>query len=107
MIEKVLYFATGNANTTINESGGSYSYSTGIPKVNAGTSELQSILSITFGIVAAIAVLIIVIAGFKYVTSTGKSENAARARETIIYAVVGLVISLSAEAIVAFVLSKW
>lgn len=104
MIEKLLYFATNSAQVTIQ--GSSAAYSTGLPKIKADTPGLQSILSITFGIVAAIAVLIIVIAGFKYVTSTGKSENAARARETIIYAVVGLVISLSAEAIVAFVLSK-
>ncbi len=102
MIGKILFFGVSNPTASITI--GSGSFNTGLPKVAAGTPELQSILSITFGIIAAIAVLIIVVAGFKYVTSEGKSENTARARETIIYAVVGLVISLSAEAIVAFVL---
>lgn len=108
MIGKFLLFGATNssANINIQDNGGSASFSTGLPKVAAGTPELQSILTITFGIIAAIAVLIIVVAGFKYVTSEGKSENTAKARETIIYAVVGLVISLSAEAIVAFVLKK-
>jgi hypothetical protein len=81
-------------------------YSTGLPRVNAGSSELHTLLSITFGILGAISVLIIVISGMRFVLSEGKPENAARARETIIYAVVGLIISISAELIVAFVLNK-
>ena len=99
MINAITHFA---AAASIINSG--TSYSTGLPKVQAGTSELQGILSIVFGTIAAITVLIIVIAGFKYVTSEGKPEATAKARETIIYALVGLVISLSAEAIVAFAL---
>lgn len=106
MIDKIVHFATASNKVLVPGIEGSYSYSTGLPRVKAGTTELQSILSIVFGTIAAIAVLIIVIAGFKFATSSGKPENAARARETIIYAVVGLVISLSAEAIVAFVLTK-
>ena len=81
-------------------------YSTGLPKITAGSSQLGTILQITFGIIGAIAVLIIIVAGFRFVISEGKPENITRARETIIYAVVGLIVSISAEVIVAFVINK-
>ena len=79
---------------------------TGLPKIGASPDELKTILQLTFGIVSAIAVLIIVIGGFRFVLSEGNPENAAKARETIIYALVGLAIALSAEAIVSFVLNR-
>ncbi len=96
------HIASASASATISGA----SYSTGIPKVNAGSSQLNVILQIAFGIIGAIAVLIIIIAGFRFVLSEGKPDNAARARETIIYAIVGLIVSISAEVIVAFVLNK-
>ena len=101
------HIASASASATVKGSNSTtYSYSTGIPKISAGSSQLNIILQITFGIIGAIAVLIIIIAGFRYVLSEGKSDNAARARETIIYAIVGLIVSISAEVIVAFVLNK-
>ncbi len=75
---------------------------TGLPTVSAGPSELGQITGIVFGVIAAVAVLIIVIAGLKFVTSNGNPESISKARNTMIYAVIGLVIALSAEAIVAF-----
>ncbi len=75
---------------------------TGLPTVNASHTQLSQITGIVFGIVAAVSVLMIVIAGVKFVTSNGNPESVAKARNTMIYAAVGLVVSLSAEAIVAF-----
>lgn len=88
------------------ESGTSGTCSTGLPVVGASSNELQAVLKVVFGIIAAISVLIIVIGGLRFVLSQGNPENVAKARETIIYAVVGLVISLLAEVIVSFILSK-
>ncbi len=79
---------------------------TGLPKVTADSSALHTALEIFFGIAAVISVLMIVIGGLSFVTSGGKPEEAAKARETIIYAAIGLLVSLSAEAVVAFVLGK-
>jgi hypothetical protein len=78
----------------------------GIPNVQAGTPQVQSILAIVFATIAAVAVLIIVIAGFRMITSQGTPQETAKARSTIIYALVGLVVSLAAEAIVSYVLGK-
>lgn len=79
-------------------------YSTGLSNTSAGPTELQSILQIVFGIIGSIAVLIILIAGFKFISSSGNPESIAKARETIIYAIIGLVVAMLAEVIVSFVL---
>jgi hypothetical protein len=80
--------------------------STGLPKVSGGTPELQQILQIVFGISAALAVLFVVIGALRFVVSDGDPQDSARARNTIIYALIGLLIALAAEAIVSFALNK-
>ena len=79
---------------------------TGIPKVQATGTQVHEVLSIVFGAFAAVAVLMLVIAGLRFVTANGDPAEINKARSTIIYALVGLVISLSAEAFVAFALGK-
>ena len=79
---------------------------TGLPKVGAGHDQVQQILSFTFATIAALAVLMIVIAGFRYVITQGTPQETAKARNTILYAVIGLIVSLAAEAIVVSVLGK-
>ena len=76
----------------------------GIPKVAAGQTQLDSAINGAFMIAGAIAVLFIVIAGFRYVTSQGNSDAIRSAREMIIYSVVGLVIVTMAFAIVQIVI---
>ncbi|MEI9913691.1 MAG: hypothetical protein WDN66_01670 [Candidatus Saccharibacteria bacterium] len=97
---------SASVNCLSSTTGGTGVCSTGLPKVNAGSGELHSALTIVFGIAAVISVLMIVIGGLMFITSGGNEQNVKRARETLIYAVVGLVISLLAEIIVAFVLGK-
>lgn len=77
-----------------------------IPKVEAGSSQLQSILQIVFAIIGVIAVVYIVLAGFKLITSLGNPEALAKARQTIIFAAIGLAVALSAELIVSIFLGK-
>jgi len=79
---------------------------TGLPKVGAGNGEIQQILKIVFGVIAALAVLMIVIAGFRFVIAQGSPQEVTKARNTILYALIGLVVALAAEAIVALVLGK-
>lgn len=79
---------------------------TGLPVVGAGTLQLQTILQVVFGVLAAVAVLMIVIAGLKFVIAQGDPQRVARSRETIIYALVGLAIAVSAELFVSFTLGR-
>ena len=62
-----------------------------------------NILSIVVGIVA---VIMIIIGGFRYITSGGKQETVTAAKNTILYAVIGLVIVALAQLIVHFILNK-
>lgn len=70
----------------------------------ASQGDLQAILMIIIGVLGALAVLFIVIGGLRYIMSQGDPQAVSKAKGTIIYALVGLVIAVSAEAIVSFVL---
>ena len=57
-------------------------------------------------VVGALAVLMIVVGGLKYVLSAGDSSAISSAKNTILYAIVGIVIAVSAYSIVNFVIAK-
>lgn len=78
----------------------------GLPVAGAGKSQLHDILQIVFAVLAALAVLFIVIGALRMVISQGNPQETGKARATVIYAVVGLIVALLAEAFVAFVLGK-
>ncbi len=67
---------------------------------------ISKILNIFSVVVGLAAVIMIVIAGFKYITSGGKEEGVKSAKNTILYAVIGLVVVALAQVIVQFVLKK-
>lgn len=71
-------------------------------KVNGLISTIINILSVIVGV---IAVIMIIIAGLKYVTSGGSDEAVKSAKNTILYAIIGLVIVALAQIIVHFVLN--
>lgn len=64
------------------------------------------ILSTFTFIIGAIAVLMIVIGGLRYVTSNGDPAQLTSAKNTILYAAIGLVIAAMSNAIVNFVLTN-
>jgi hypothetical protein len=72
-------------------------------RVNSLVTTVIDILSVVVGVVA---VIMIIIAGFRYITSGGKQESVTGAKNTIIYAVIGLIIVALAQVIVHFVLNK-
>lgn len=54
--------------------------------------------------VGAISVIMIIVGGLKYIMSSGDPANTTSARNTILYAIIGLIIAIAAQAIVLFVL---
>lgn len=74
-----------------------------LPQAQANSASLQTVLSIAFGIIGALAVLMIAVSGLRYVLSAGDPQKTAQARNSIIYALVGVVVAITAEAIVHFV----
>ena len=75
---------------------------TNLPAPGADASAVKTILTIVFTITGAIAVIIVTIAGIKYSSSQGDPQATAKAKGAIIYAVVGLVVSIFATVIVQF-----
>lgn len=73
----------------------------GVSNVN---SLFSSITSILLFLVGAIAVVMIIVGGLKYVLSAGEAKATGDAKNTILYAVIGLVIALAAYSIINFVL---
>ncbi|MBI3494824.1 hypothetical protein HY004_02475 [Candidatus Saccharibacteria bacterium] len=71
---------------------------------NAVSLMIKNIINLLIYIAGIIAVIIIVIAGMRFVTSNGDSGATSKARNEIIYAVVGLVIAIMAYALVNFIL---
>ena len=64
-------------------------------------------LNIFSAIVGIIAVVMIIVGGIKYITSSGDSGNITSAKNTIMYAVIGLVVVALAQIIVKFVLERF
>jgi hypothetical protein len=77
-----------------------------LPNVSTGTGRITVILNIVFGITGAIALLVISVAGFRYTISHGDPSLIARSKNSIIYALIGLGVSITAIGIVNFVVGK-
>ena len=67
---------------------------------------IKTVINVLSLIVGAVCIIMIVFGGFKYMTSGGESSGVSGAKNTILYAVVGLVVVLLAQAIVRFVFSR-
>lgn len=80
---------------------------------NRGSGETQvngiikTIVEVLLTAVGAISIIMIVIGGIMFTLSSGDAQKAAKARNTVLYAVVGLAVSLFASAIVNFVFNRF
>lgn len=77
-------------------------------QVFGGNSDLkgniQTIINAIIGILGIVAVIVIILGGVQYMTSTGDAGKVKKAKDTILYGVIGLVICALAAAIVNFVI---
>lgn len=67
---------------------------------------IGNIIKTMFFIVGVLAVIVIIFAGVTFVMSAGNSQTIQKAKTTIIYAVIGLIVSILSYAIVNFVFSS-
>jgi hypothetical protein len=72
-------------------------------RLNAIIRTVINVFSIVVGVVA---VIMIIVGGLKYITSGGDSGNITSAKNTILYAIVGLIVVALAQIIVRFVLER-
>lgn len=82
------------------------------PNANSGSatdrvnSTIRLVINVFSFVVGVISVIMIIIGGLKYITSGGESSNITGAKNTILYAIIGLVVVALAQVIVKFVLEK-
>lgn len=95
-----------NCADQLNTSGGTDCQTT-LPQIGANSGSLETILTIVFGVVTGVAVIILVIQGIRFVLSQGEPEKSGQARRGVIYAAVGLVIVFMADVVVGFILGRF
>lgn len=67
---------------------------------------IRSVINLLSAIVGVIAVIMIIVGGLRYITSGGNDTSVTSAKNTILYAIIGLIIVALAQILVRFTLSK-
>lgn len=75
--------------------------------VNTPGDVLTAVLNTAYFIAGAVAVVVIIISGFNFVTSSGNAQKVAKARTGILYAVIGLVVIIFASVITSFIQGRF
>ncbi len=67
---------------------------------------LKNVISLLLYLAGTIAVIMIVVGAIRYITSDGDPSKASTAKNTVLYAVIGLVVAVMSFGIVSFVLGR-
>ncbi len=101
---------SGANNLAIPDNGTNQSNPGECGNTNGGTSKVNSvirtILNVLTAVIGIVAVIMIIVGGFHYVTSGGSQEKVKKAKDTLLYAIIGIIIAALAQIIVKFVLDK-
>ena len=79
---------------------------TGVADSTDLTDSIITIINWVIGVLGLVCVIIIIIGGVNYMTSSGEASKVKKAKDTILYGIIGLVICILAFAIVNFVISN-
>lgn len=84
----------------------------GVDSIGGGESQsfetsLKNIVNVLLFVLGAIAVIMIIIGGVRYATANGEASSIKAAKDTILYAVIGLIVASMAYAIVNFVVGAF
>jgi len=78
--------------------------------IGLGTKDIRvtiaTIINVAMGLLGIVAVLIILLGGFKWMTAMGNEENIKKAKQLIVAGIIGLIIILTAYAIANFVVGS-
>lgn len=76
------------------------------PQNNPIVSVITDVINILSYVAGILVVILVIIGGFKYITSGGEAQKAASGRQTILYALIGLVVVVLSRQLLLFVLGK-
>lgn len=110
----LLLFTPALVSDSVNATG-NYNLSSGIDAAKGeGSSDAANIEDIVSKIinyllyaVGIASVVMLIFGGFKYITSGGDSGKVGEAKNTILYAIIGLVVAILAWAIVSFITKQF
>lgn len=91
-----------NVSDEIKAASGCEGYDTGSDLGNT----IINIINVVISVIGIVAVIAIIIGGVQYMTSTGDPGKIKKAKDTIMYAVIGLIIVILAAVIVNFVITS-
>lgn len=100
-----------NGSTTTTGTPGSNTTAGGIDYVGGGngselTGNITNVLNGIIAVLGIVAVVVIIIGGVTYMTSSGDAGKVKKAKDTILYGIIGLVVCVLAFAIVNFVIAN-
>jgi len=78
----------------------------GVPELN-DQQVVQNILNTTYFVAGITTIIVIIIGAIMYVVSSGNASSVTKAKNMILFAVIGLVLVLSAFAITNFVFGSF
>lgn len=78
----------------------------GIPEAG-GDAIITTVLNLFYFVTGLVAVIVIIVAGMRYATSSGDAGKITASKNQILYAVVGLVIVASAFTITNFIIGRF
>lgn len=74
--------------------------------VSGNNGIILRVINIFSFVIGAASVIMILVGGFRYVISNGNGENISKAKDTILYALIGIVVFLLSRGIISFVINK-
>jgi hypothetical protein len=66
---------------------------------------IKLIINVLLSVIGIVAVIMLIVGGFRYVFSQGNEKAIQGAKDTILYAIIGIVVAVLAIAIVNFILN--
>jgi hypothetical protein len=104
-MEHLFKFAASDAGKSISDSArNACGNSCGNGDINAIFSAVTNALMFLIG---AIAVIMLIIGGLRFITANGDAKQVETARNTVLYSVIGLIVAMTAYAIVKFVAGRF
>ncbi len=95
-----------DGNATISPQTAISSAGVGVEADEGLQNNITNIINVIIGLLGIVAVVVIILGGVQYMTAGGDAAKVKKAKDTILYGVIGLIIIILAAAIVNFVIAK-
>ena len=102
----ILFLSVFLISTSVYASGAGNTFPPDIPRTDI-MSILNIIINALIGLSGAIAVWFLILGGFQYVTSAGNPDSVQKAKSTILYAIIGLIVVIISYAAVNFIIGSF